>query len=70
MKSWHSFYHKKVGQLGPALTAPNPPPEKLEPIEEDALINFLAHGGSFMIDTSPLLYGVNILLFSTSLFEG
>lgn len=59
MKSWHSFYHKKVNLLGPAVTQPNPPPEVFTPEEEDALITFLANGGSFMIDTTPLLYNVS-----------
>lgn len=59
MKSWHSFYHKRVNVLGPAVTQPNPPPEVFTPEEEDALITFLANGGSFMIDTAPLLYNVS-----------
>lgn len=72
MKSWHSFYHKKVHILGPALTAPNAPPDAFTPEEEEGLVHFLASGGSFMIDTTPLLYNVSstsdLLEFLRSLF--
>jgi hypothetical protein len=67
MKSWHSFYHKKVNVLGPVVTQPNPPPEVFTPEEEDALITFLANGGSFMIDTTPLLYNVSTAFCTLSL---
>ncbi|KAF8317374.1 hypothetical protein DL93DRAFT_2095746 [Clavulina sp. PMI_390] len=55
-KSWHSFYHKKVSIIGPQATIPNPPPDNFTREEEQGLITFLANGGSFMVDTSPLLY--------------
>lgn len=58
MKSWHSFYHKKVNALGPEASAINQPPEQFTDQEEQALVDFIASGGSFMVDTTPLLYGV------------
>jgi hypothetical protein len=59
MKSWHSYYHKKANQIL-SNAGTNPPPEQFTQEEEEALIDFLARGGSFMIDTSPLLYGVGL----------
>lgn len=63
MKSWHSFYHKKVNILGPIVTQPNPPPETFTPEEEEALVTFLANGGSFMVDTTLLLYNVSTVFW-------